>query len=494
MTMNFKLPDLGENIEEAQVLNVLVSPGDHVEAEQSLLEIETDKASFEVPAPATGTIKDIRVSKGDAVKVGQVVATIDEDGGKESKEKKNEPSDKKPSREKDKPQWQQEDKQKEPAGQEQEDDGITDLKQEAAEDKEEEEQPEDEAEPAGGDEVPEKKQGTAAEEEEDEERQDKGEAAAEKKPAKAEPTTGRVPVFAAPSVRQFAREIGLDIRRVVGTGPGGRISVEDVKRFARQQRMQPDGAIAGVDAAAVPLPDFSQWGKIELEDMSGVRRGTSEHMAVSWRSIPHVTLFEKADATNLDAARRRHRDRAEKAGAKLSLTAILVKICAAALQAHPALAATADPAARRIIRKRYCHIGVAVDTPRGLLVPVLREVDRKNIIAIASELEELANRARQGKLKPAEMAGGVFTVTNLGGLGTGYFTPIVNHPEGAILGVGRAATEPVYDGEAGAFKPRLMLPLSLSFDHRLADGADAARLLHWIVQAVEDPLLVTLEG
>jgi pyruvate dehydrogenase E2 component (dihydrolipoamide acetyltransferase) len=311
-------------------------------------------------------------------------------------------------------------------------------------------------------------------------------------PAAAAPGDG-TPVFAAPSVRTFAREIGVDIRDVAGSGPGGRISVDDVKHHARSQPGGGGGGTA-VSPADSALPDFAQWGEVERLPMSRVRRTTSDTIARSWES-PHVTLFQKADVTELEALRRRYRERVTRAGGgNLTMVAILLSVCASALKQHPRLNASVDVAARQIAYKQYVHIGVAVDSERGLLVPVLRDVDSKNVTELSAELGELSTKARDGKLGLEEMRGGSFTISNLGGLGTGCFTPILNPPEVGILGVGRATTEAVWDAEAGAFAPRLLLPLSLSFDHRIVDGADGARFLSWIVEALEQPLLLALEG
>ncbi|MDA0256386.1 MAG: 2-oxo acid dehydrogenase subunit E2, partial [Chloroflexi bacterium] len=301
------------------------------------------------------------------------------------------------------------------------------------------------------------------------------------------------PVFAAPSVRTFAREIGVDIREVTGSGPGGRISVDDVKHHARSQPGG-GGAAAPAPAGGGTLPDFAQWGEVERLPMSRVRRTTADTIARSWQS-PHVTLFQKADVTELEALRRRYRERVTRAGGgNLTMVAILLSVCASALKLHPRLNASMDLAAQQIVYKQYVHIGVAVDSERGLLVPVVRDADAKNVTELAAELGALSAKARDGKLGLDEMRGGSFTISNLGGLGTGFFTPILNPPEVAILGVGRATTEAVWDAEAGAFAPRLLLPLSLSFDHRVVDGADGARFLSWVVEALEQPLLLALEG
>lgn len=300
-----------------------------------------------------------------------------------------------------------------------------------------------------------------------------------------------VPVAAAPSVRQFAREIGVDVAKVPGSGEGGRITIEDVKKYAKQILTNLPAAGA---PAAVPLPDFSKWGAVERQAMSAIRQKTAEHMTRAWTTIPHVTQHDRADITELENLRKRFGPKAEAAGGKLTVTAILLKIVAAALKVFPKFAASLDVAANEVVLKKYYHIGVAVDTERGLLVPVLRDVDQKNIVQLAVELKKTGEKARAGKLTLDEMAGGVFTITNLGGIGGSFFTPIVNAPEVAILGVGRSEMEPAFGEKDGCCSPRLMLPLSLSYDHRLIDGADGARFLRWVVEAIEEPLMISLEG
>jgi pyruvate dehydrogenase E2 component (dihydrolipoamide acetyltransferase) len=246
-------------------------------------------------------------------------------------------------------------------------------------------------------------------------------------------------------------------------------------------------------AAAYPaLPDFSAWGEVEQRPMRAVRRKTAEHLTVAWTAIPHVTQFDKADITSLEDLRRRYADRATEAGGKLTVTAIAIKVVATALKVFPQFGASVDMAAEKIVYKHYVHIGVAVDTERGLLVPVIRDADAKSIVQISAELSQISERARAGKLSLDEMQGSTFTITNLGGIGGTHFTPIVNYPEVAILGVSRGRVEPVFvDGE---FKPRQMLPLSLSYDHRVIDGADGIRFLRWVVEALEQPFLLSLEG
>jgi pyruvate dehydrogenase E2 component (dihydrolipoamide acetyltransferase) len=287
-------------------------------------------------------------------------------------------------------------------------------------------------------------------------------------------------------VRKFAREIGVDISQVPGSGPAGRISVEDVKAFSRRM---PAGATRGTPRKA--LPDFSRYGEIERRPMSNVRKKTAAQMETGWQA-PHVTLHDKADVTGLEQFRQQYQPRVQEAGGKLTVTAMLLRIVSAALRKFPALNCSIDLAQQEVIYKRYVNIGVAADTPRGLVVPVILHADQKSVTQLSVELTEMAARARAGKLSLEEMSGGTFTITNLGGIGIGHFTPIINDPEVAILGIGRANYEPVYtDGE---FRPRLMMPLSLSFDHRIVDGADGARFLRWIVEATEQPLLLAMEG
>jgi pyruvate dehydrogenase E2 component (dihydrolipoamide acetyltransferase) len=294
-------------------------------------------------------------------------------------------------------------------------------------------------------------------------------------------------------VRRLARELGVDIRQVSGTDKGGKISADDVKRYTK-------GVVTGATAAAGapagpaarPLPDFSKWGEIERQPMTKVRRLMADSMAAAWTTVPHVTQYDKADITDLEGARKRHGKRAEDAGGKLTMTAILLKACAGALKTFPDFNASVDVAAGEIIYKKFVNIGVAVETDRGLLVPVIRSVDCKNIIELSVELTEIADRARNKKITPDQMEGGNFTISNLGGIGGTYFSPIVYAPEVAILGVSRADMRPRWNGEK--FEARLMLPLSLSYDHRLIDGALAARFIRWIVAALEDPVLLALEG
>ncbi len=291
---------------------------------------------------------------------------------------------------------------------------------------------------------------------------------------------------AAPSVRRLARELGVEIRQVPGTGPEGRISVEDVQAFVRSAL----SSGGGVGAPASPLPDFAKWGEVERKPMSNIRRKTAEHLSHAWNAIPHVTQHDKADITALEVLRKQYSPRAEQAGGKLTMTVVALKIVAAALRKFPQFNSSVDMARQEIVYKKSIHVGVAVDTPRGLLVPVLRDVDRKGIIELAADLGKASEKARAGKLSLDDMQGAGFTITNLGGIGGTSFTPIVNWPEVAILGISRGIYEPVYDGHA--FQPRQMLPLSLSYDHRVIDGADGARFLRWVADAFEQAFVTLL--
>lgn len=426
--LNFKIPELGENIESGSVSNVLVSVGDSVTIDQGLLELETDKAVAEVPSDVDGIIKEISVKEGDQVKVGQIVMKIESEFQGET---------------------------------------ITTSQPEYPKSQE--------------------KQAEATEPIIRNVQEDTPQLMPYRKPSD---PNALVP--AAPSVRRFAREIGVDIHKVPGSGPSGRVSVEDIKHYSKSLNAQPNSVQAissGVEAET--LPDFSKWGEIDPQPMSKVRETTAKHLSYAWATIPHVTQHDKADITELEKLRKRFAKHVENAGGKLTITAILIKVIEYALKKFPQFNASVDMANKEIIYKKYYNIGIAADTDRGLLVPVIRNVDQKNIIQISVELTELSKKARDRKLSLEEMQGGNFSISNLGGIGGTAFTPVVNSPEVAILGVSRSAIEPIYMDEE--FKPRLMLPLSLSYDHRLIDGADAARFVHWICEVLEQPFLLNLE-
>jgi pyruvate dehydrogenase E2 component (dihydrolipoamide acetyltransferase) len=463
----FTIPELGENVAGGDVTRVLVKVGDTITRDQPVVELETDKATIEVPSSVAGVVKEIKVKQGDKIKVGAVVLTVEDGGAPAAAEApaKKEAKKEEPARE-----------EKAPARQE---------KAAAPAPKPEAEADEPEAAPPPK--QPEKVVAMSRP-------QRQVEAPAAAKPAK-EDRGPSAP--AAPSVRRLAREVGVDINDVQGTGPQGRISQEDVKEHARRilssvGASAGDAARAGRPAAVTPLPDFTKWGDVERQAMSNIRRKTAEHLSAAWNTIPHVTQCDKADITSLEALRKKYAPQIEKQDGKLTVTAILVKVLAAAVKQFPQFNASVDMQSQEIVYKKYVNIGVAVDTDRGLLVPVVRNADQKNIAQIAVEVQQAAVKARDRKLTLEDMSGGTISLSNLGGIGGTYFTPIVNWPEVAILGVSRGHMEPVWTDEA--FEPRLMLPLSLSYDHRIIDGADAIRFLRWVADALEQPFLLSLHG
>jgi pyruvate dehydrogenase E2 component (dihydrolipoamide acetyltransferase) len=462
---DFKVPELGENVESADVARILVNVGDTIKRDQPVLELETDKATVEVPSSVAGVIKAIKVKKGERVKVGAVVLTVEEASGNGAGAPA--PAEAKAPEEK----------------------AVADAPAEPAE-------PTESPAAAAAERAPDHKvlsmpqraPAPAA----------KQESPAPEPPA-ALPRAERGPAApASPSVRRLAREIGVDINEVQGSGPGGRISLDDVKEQAR--RILSSVGSAGASAPGAParpgraLPDFQKWGEVERQAWSNIRRTTSEHLSHAWNAIPHVTQFDKADITALEELRKKYKPLVEKAGGNLTVTAMLVKILATAVKHFPQFNASLDAERGEIVYKKYVNIGVAVDTDRGLLVPVIRNADQKNITQIAIEVNQLAAKARDRKLTIDEMSGGGMSISNLGGIGGTYFTPIVNWPEVAILGVSRGSLEPVWQPAANAFEPRQMLPLSLSYDHRIIDGADAIRFLRWVVEAIEQPFLLSLVG
>src|SRR5687768_1823279 len=451
-------------------MRVMVNVGDTIARDQPVLELETDKATIEVPSNVAGTVKEVRVKKGDKIKVGAVVFTVDDAaagngaggapaaGAAATVEQPAPKAEAKPA------------EQAAPPAAEK-----TDAKP-AAEHKVLP-MPLRNAEPARN---PEPVRAP-----------DPGTRNAE--PAQRE----RGPVApASPAVRRLAREIGIVVDEVPGSGPGGRISQDDVKEHARRILSSvPSTALgAGGSALRAPraLPDFQKWGEVERQPLSNIRRATSEHLSYAWNTIPHVTQFDKADVTSIEALRRKYKDQVAKAGGNLTVTAMLVRILATAVRTFPQFNASIDTERGELVYKKYVNVGVAVDTDRGLLVPVIRNADRKNITEISVEIQQAAEKAREKKLTLEDMSGGGITISNLGGIGGTYFTPIVNWPEVAILGVSRATTEPAWRDEE--FVPRQMLPLSLSYDHRVIDGADAMRFLRWVVEAIEQPFLLSLIG
>jgi pyruvate dehydrogenase E2 component (dihydrolipoamide acetyltransferase) len=470
-----------------------VSEGSEVAEGQPVIELETEKATVEVPASASGRVKEISVKEGETIKVGQVILVLEEGAGAaKAEERKPKPAAKPEAEKRGKPATKPEEGMRETAEAQEEEVKAVAAPSRAP-------RAETRAKPHAEEpkrEAPKKEAAPRREEQVEKEEPPRGEVA-EPRPA-ATPEKARRPeearelIAAAPSVRRLARELGIDINEVVGSEPGGRISEEDVRNYARSIILNVTRLMPAAVGMAAPLPDFSKWGEIERKPMSGVRRKTSERVSEAWQTIPHVTHFDQADITDLEELRQRFAKKAEEAGGKLTITAIALKVVASALKVFPQFNASVDVASDEIIYKKYCNIGVAVDTDRGLLVPVIRDADKKNILELAVELTDLSEKARNRKLTIEEMQGGSFTITNLGGIGGVNFSPIINSPEAAILGMARAAPQPIFvDGQIAS---RLMLPLALSYDHRLIDGADAARFLRWVAEALQQPLLLALEG
>jgi pyruvate dehydrogenase E2 component (dihydrolipoamide acetyltransferase) len=454
---NFVIPELGESISSATIVKVLVKVGDTVEPDQSVLELETDKATIEVPCDVSGKVVEIKVSEGDTVSIGQVIFSVEESAGTATAPE------------------------------------TPNAEVVAA--------PEMLIEPdsqAAIEVVPpiEPEQLPAVEEKVTEIFTPVNNPLVE--PPKAILVENQPPILsnaapAAPSVRRLAREIGVDVNQIKGTGPGGRILLDDVKAYSKSLHLQRNEMQhIRVEQHQEPLPDFSRYGETVSEPMSNIRQKTAQHLSHAWHTIPHVTQFDKADITQLEEFRKSYAKTAEKFGVKLTVTAILVKIIASAMKTFPQFNASVDMQNKAIIYKKYFNIGIAVDTDFGLIVPVIKNADKLNIIEISKEISVLAEKARTKKVAIADMQGGCFTITNLGGIGGTAFTPIINAPEVAILGVSKGSIEPVYIN--GKFEPRLMLPLSLSYDHRVIDGADGIRFLRWVIDALENPMKLIIEG
>jgi len=446
MIKEIKLPEVSDNVETGDVIKVLVKVGDKITVDQPIIELETDKASFEVPSSESGTVKEINVKQGDIIKIGAVILKVETNGADAAAK-----SEEKPKIEK----------------------------------------------------VPDKEEGASKNDTEDLNRKstvvltsenvefkkkDPEELKLKRDSEKQKEETVRQSTApASPSVRRLARELGVDVNNINGTGISGCISEEDVKLYVKDKMNSDSG---GGTAAQRSLPDFNKWGETDVQAMSKVRAITAEAMNYAWSAIPMVTQFDKADITQLEIFRKKNLKKVESAGGNLTITSILVKVCDEAIRKFPQFNTSIDLQKKVIIYKKYFNIGVAVDTDRGLLVPVIKNTDRKSIMQISAELNELAEKARTKKITPDEMDGGNFTISNLGGIGGTGFTPIVYSPQVAILGVSRGSIEPVYVNEE--FQARMMLPLTLTYDHRIIDGADAARFLRWICEALENPMSMLL--
>ena len=435
------VPDIGD-FEQVPVIEVLVAQGDEVEAEQSLLTLESDKATMEVPSPESGRLVELKVAEGDQLSEGDVIGTVevadaDADARTES-----------PASEADGPE-------------ESADEG------EPAENgnrKAENEPPDTGGDAAGDDELP----------------------------APPVPFTemGKDPSsipHASPAVRKLARELGVELAQVEGTAEHGRITEDDLKQHVKQRLESPAGAAApggGMTVAEPPDVDFSQFGDVDEQPLSRIQKISGPNLHRNWVTIPHVTQFDAADITAMEAFRKASKPEAEEAGTKMTPLVFLIKAVVAGLKKFPKFNASLSRDGESLVYKKYFHVGVAVDTPDGLMVPVIRDADSRSLLELAQDLTELSGKARDGKLSREEMQGGCMTISSLGGIGGTAFTPIINAPEVAILGVSKAETRPVWDGEQ--FQPRLMLPLSLSYDHRVIDGADAARFTQYLAHVLGD--------
>ncbi|TYC57379.1 dihydrolipoyllysine-residue acetyltransferase [Marinobacter sp. BW6] len=541
-----KVPDLG-GADEVEVIEITVSAGDSVEAEDPILTVESDKASVELPSPGAGKITKITVKVGDKVKEGDVVgmmeASADSGGSDDSEEKpEGKAEEKSEAKQEEKSEESKPAPKKASGGSRKEtvkvpaldgfdnvpvieinvaegdtieaDDPLVTVESDKAtmeipspysgkvgkilvsegdklseghellEMTVQEEGGDEEASEAASEE-PAKEEKSESKSEEKPKQQ--AESAPEPQGATYEPPTPGAKVHAGPAVRKLARELGADLARIKGSGPKGRIIKDDVHAYVKsqlKQAQQGGGVATGSGIPGVKLPDFSQFGEVKREAMSRMMFATANNMQRSWLNVPHVTQFEDADITDMEDFRKAQKAAGEKKGVKMTPLPFLLKACATALAELPQFNVSLDMERKEVVRKQYIHIGIAVDTPNGLMVPVIKDVDKKGLWELAAESAELAQKARDKQLKPAEMQGACFTITSLGGIGGTAFTPIVNTPEVAILGVSKAAMKPVWDGKE--FQPRLMLPLSLSYDHRAVNGADAARFTTVLSQLLGD--------
>jgi pyruvate dehydrogenase E2 component (dihydrolipoamide acetyltransferase) len=437
-----KVPDIG-NYENIPVIEVLVKAGDTVSKDQGLVTLESDKATMEVPSSAAGVVKEVKVKVGDEVSEGTIVVTV------EAGEAANKPA--------------------EPA---------------KAEAPKQEAKPEAPKAEASKESAPKQAEKTAAEP-----------AKSTAEPPRSPPIEfgagtvmpDKVP-YASPAIRMFARELGVDLSKVTGSARAGRITKEDVQKFVKQAlaggAVAQSGGGAGLNLLPWPKVDFSKFGEVETKPLSKIKKISGANLARNWVMIPHVTQHDDADITDLETLRVALNKENEKAGVKFTMLGFIIKAVVAALKKYPDFNASLDATGDNLVLKKYFHIGFAADTPNGLVVPVLKDADKKGLVDIAKETTALAGKAREGKLGPAEMSGGCFSISSLGGIGGTAFTPIVNAPEVAILGVSKSVIKPVWDGKT--FQPRLVLPLSLSYDHRVIDGASAARFTAFVAQVLGD--------
>ena len=440
-----RLPDIGD-FEGVEVIEVLVSPGDRVEVDESILTLESDKATMEIPAPWAGEVKELKVAVGDKISEGDLLLVMEaEEGGDVSVTETTAPAETEAAS-------------PTPAAEEVE--SVQAPAPAAAE------TPAAPTAPAPAERVP-------------------GEKAEAPPPVAPLPEeTASRKAHASPAVRRFARELGVDLLLVKGRGPKGRITKFDVQNFVKQSLAGERPAAGAGMLPESPRVDYAKFGEVERKPLGRIKKISGAHLHRSWITVPHVTQFDEADITKLEAFRREQKEDASRQGVRLTLFPFMLKACAAAMLEMPIFNASLDADGEHLIYRKYCNIGVAVDTPNGLVVPVIREVDKKGVFDLARELGEVSARARDGKLTPTDLQGGCFSISSLGGIGGTAFTPIINAPEVAILGVSRAAMKPVWDGES--FQPRLMLPLSLSYDHRVIDGADGVRFTTFLAGLLSD--------
>ncbi|MCP5054054.1 MAG: dihydrolipoyllysine-residue acetyltransferase [bacterium] len=426
MIKQVTIPDIG-GANDVEIIEIMVAAGDRVTKEESILTLESDKATMDIPSPYSGTIKELLVAVGSKVSEGSAILTMAVDG--ESTEAGAEPD------------------------------------------------PEPASKPGAEKEPPPATQPQAA--------------APPRPQAPPAPESGPVtsgPVHAGPSVRRIARELGVDLGKVTGTGRKNRILKEDVQNYVKTTLAQGQGVQGaqggGFSLPAAPQVDFSKFGPVETKPLTKIQKLTGSHLQRNWVTAPHVTQFDQADITEMESFRQAHKERIKEQGAKLTPLVFIMKAVVESLKKYPVFNSSLDPSGEQLIMKQYYHIGIAVDTPEGLVVPVVRDVDKKNLLQLALELGEISEKARNKKLKPGDIQGGCFTISSLGGIGGTAFTPIINLPEVAVLGVSRSSMQPVY--KDGQFVPRLILPLSLSYDHRVIDGADGARFTTYLAGCLTD--------
>jgi len=428
MSKEILVPNIGD-FADVEVIEILVEPGDTVQAEDSLISVESDKAAMEIPAPEAGIVEDIRVQIGDTVSEGSLILMLEPTDAAA-------PADTTPA----------------PAA------------------------------PASSQSAPAPAQQAMPKP-----------PVARSAPVAAAPAVplGRIDegsfarAYASPSVRKFARELGVDLGRVAGSGRKGRITPDDVKGFVKQVMTQGLPGGGGLQVAPMPEIDFSKWGEVESRALTKINKLTGQFLHRNWVTIPHVTQFDDADITDMEAMRKAMVAEYKPRGIGITPLVFLMKAIVRAMQEYPRFNSSLDASGENLVFKKYFNVGIAVDTPDGLVVPVVQDVDKKGLVDLAIELGEISAKARDKKLKPADMQGGCMTISSLGGIGGTRFTPIVNAPEVAILGVSRSKMQPVWNGEE--FVPRLMLPLALSYDHRVIDGADGARFTTCLSKILADP-------